>query len=91
MTLAIISCQNKVSALLFDEKPMINQDTTEITLMYIRVVLRPNLSSIYPDRRPPTGEKIAVIEANQLAWDVVNLTSMLSSFKSGRVVAGYPT
>lgn len=65
-----------------------SQEMMEITLMQIKVIRRPYLSSMYPDNRPPIGEKIAVIDANHEAWETDNLTSVLCSFNSGKVVAG---
>jgi hypothetical protein len=85
---ATISCANKMSTSFFDENPIMSQDMMEITLMHIKVSRRPNLSSIYPDRSPPIGEKIAVIDANHEACETDNLTSVLCSFNSGNVVAG---
>lgn len=90
MILATISWVNRTLTSLLDEFPMISQLTIEITLMQIKVILRPNLSSMYPERSPPIGEKIAVMEANHEACATVNLTSVLSSLNSGNVVAGYP-
>lgn len=60
----------------------------EITLMQIKVILRPNLSNMNPDKRPPIGEKIAVIDANHDAWESDNLMSVLCSLSNGKVVAG---
>lgn len=77
-----------MSTSLFDENPIMSQDMMEITLIQIKVSRRPNLSNMYPDKSPPMGEKIAVIDANHEARETDNLTSVLSSFKSGRVVAG---
>lgn len=62
----------------------------EITLMQIKVIRRPNLSSMYPDNSPPIGEKIAVMDANHDACVTDNWTSTLCSVSKGRVVAGYP-
>lgn len=64
---ATMSCANRVSTSFFDENPIMSQDMMEITLMQIKVNRRPNLSSMYPDSRPPIGEKIAVIDANHEA------------------------
>lgn len=75
ITLATMSCMKRISTLVFEEKPIISHDMMEMTLMLIKVIRRPNLSSTKPDARPPIGEKIAVIEANQLAWETDNLTS----------------
>lgn len=88
ITRATMSCANKILTSLSDENPMMSQDTIEMTLMQIKVIRRPILSNIYPDKRPPMGEKIAVIAANHDVWESLNLISKLRSFSSGSVVAG---
>lgn len=64
MILPTISCANVSSTSVLDENPIISQENMEITLIQIKVMRRPILSSKYPDKRPPIGEKKAVIDAN---------------------------